>query len=105
MPGQVSGVEPVSVSEGMYQLAYEEFRSRALRANTPHDCGPFGARKIVHAYPRSSGATLISFRNPRLLVRITPPKVAPIARTATKTLISSTLMLPTNPFGPFSHAP
>ena len=30
---------------------------------------------------------------------------APIATTATKTLISSTLMLPPNPFGPFSHAP
>ena len=28
-----------------------------------------------------------------------------IASTATKTLISSTLMLPPNPFGPFSHAP
>ena len=36
---------------------------------------------------------------------MTPAKLAPIARTATKTLISSTLMLPPNPFGPFSHAP
>ena len=34
---------------------------------------------------------------------ITPVKVAPIARTALKTLISSTLMLFSNPFCPFSH--
>ena len=34
---------------------------------------------------------------------ITPVKVAPIARTALKTLISSTRMLFSNPFCPFSH--
>ena len=50
-------------------------------------------------------AARMSCRNPRLPVRINPPKVAPTASTAIKTLISSTLMLPPNPFGPFSHAP
>ena len=43
-------------------------------------------------------------RSPRLLVRINPPKAAPTASIAIKTLISSTLMLPPNPFGPFSPA-
>ena len=47
----------------------------------------------------------MSCRNPRLLVRISPAKVAPIASTATKTLMSSTLILRPNPFGPISHAP
>ena len=36
---------------------------------------------------------------------LTPAKVAPIARTAIKTLISSTLMFSSHPSRPFSHAP
>ena len=40
-------------------------------------------------------------RNPRVAVRITPASAPPTAKMA----MSSTLMLPPNPFGPFSHAP
>ena len=38
-------------------------------------------------------------------VLIAPFKATPTASTAIKTLMSSTLMLPPNPFGLFSHAP
>ena len=54
LPWQVTGVQPVSVSEGMHQLAHEQFRSGVLRANPTHDFGPFAARKTVHSYSKSS---------------------------------------------------
>ena len=54
LPWQVTGVQSVSVSEGMHQLAHVQFRSGVLRANAPHNVGPFDARNTVHSYSKSS---------------------------------------------------
>ena len=64
--------------------------------------GPFEIFRSKKALWIVSPSVSISCRNPRLPVRINPPKVAPPASTATKTLMSSTLIRSSNSVCPFS---
>ena len=68
-------------------------------------CGEHGAPGPSRAASRIESSHARVGVPSRLLAKVSPAKTNPIARTATKTLISSTLMLLPNPFGLFSHAP